>query len=103
MCFNNPAICQGEIQQGLIGSGTATISCTEDPALCGVVSQNLVLLQGPNPPSVDSLILISSVSVPEPSSLILLATGVVAIWGLVWRRRVAGRVTTPTFALSGAK
>jgi hypothetical protein len=103
-CLNNPVICQGQINQGHIGTGDGAISCAEDPALCGVVSQDLALLVGPNPPSVESLIIITgAVSVPEPSSLILLATGVVAIWSLVWRRRVTGRVTTPTFAPSAAK
>jgi hypothetical protein len=104
MCFNNPVMCQGEIQQGHIGSGNTTISCTEDPALCGVVDQDLALLLGPNPPSVESLIIIpGAVSTPEPSSLLLLVSGVVVIWGLMWRRRVASRAATSTFALSGVK
>jgi hypothetical protein len=92
MCFMNPGICLVQTEQGHIGSGNTAISCAEEPALCGVVTEDLVLLLGPNPPSAESLTLTSQpgpVSTPEPSSLLLLAISVVAIWGLV-RRRTAG-------------
>jgi len=87
-CLHNPLLCEGQIDGGHIGAGDNAINCNAFAALCGSVDQILALLLLPNAPPPESFILISTpgvVGVPEPSTLLLLVSGLGGL--LAWRRR----------------
>ena len=89
-CLHNPLLCESQIDGGHIGAGANAIDCNAFAALCGSVDQILALLLLPNAPPPESFILVSTsgvVGIPEPSTLLLLVSGLGGLAGIAWRRR----------------